>query len=493
MTDGAPVPTAVPAPAAADRGSFRDPLSRVFRLAGPDGPTIVRGLTAEALDDYRALTATRFYPAALARGEIVGTTECAPAEHALPPAVDGRPWAAALRHDVIDVLSYPYEWTFEMLRDAARLQLRLGRAALDERILTKDASSYNVQFVGASPVFIDVGSFERLRPGEPWAGYRQFCELFLNPLYVQSIAGIPFQPLLRADVAGIDPTLTKALLGGRGRFAKGVLANVTLHARADKRYADADSTRDIKAEMQRAGFGPGIIRAQLDNLAKVVDALEWDQQQSVWSDYGDRAHYTDVDLATKERFVADAVRAHPDPRLVLDLGANDGRFSHIAVNAGATAAVAADFDALVVDRLYRRLRDTGERRILPLVLDLANPSPGLGWRNAERPAFVDRVRPDITLCLAVVHHLALTNNVPLDEVVAMLADFADIDNRTSLVVEFPHPDDVMARRLLARKRTGLFDHYTLHNFERALATRFDTIERVELPSGTRTLYRCTPR
>lgn len=493
MIHGDAAPPGARVHAVADRGSFRDPLSRVFRLDGADGPTIVRGLSAEALDDYRALAATHFYPAALARGEIVGTSECDPAAAGLPPAVDGQPWAGALRHDAIGVLSYPYEWTFEMLRDAARLQLRLSRAALDERILTKDASSYNVQFVGATPVFIDVGSFERLRPGEPWAGYRQFCELFLNPLYVQSIAGIPFQPLLRANVAGIDPTLTRSLLGGRGRFTKGVLANVTLHARADKRYADADTTRDLKAEMQRAGFGPGIIRAQLQNLGKVLDALEWDQQHSVWSDYSDRAHYTDVDLETKERFVADAVRAHPDPRLVLDLGANDGRFSHVAVDAGAAAAVAADFDALVIDRLYRRLRDRGERRILPLVLDLANPSPAIGWRNAERPAFVDRVRPDVTLCLAVVHHLALTNNVPLDEVVAMLADFADAKRGTSLVVEFPHPDDVMARRLLARKRAGLFDHYSVESFEQALAARFDTVERVELPSGTRTLYRCTPR
>ena len=173
---------------------------------------------------------------------------------------------------------------------------------------------------------------------------------------------------------------------------------------------------------------------------------------------------------------------------MLDLGANDGRFSRLALQAGAGSVVAVDNDALVVDRLYRDLRREGEQRILPLILDLADPSPGLGWRGRERRPFVERVRPDLVLCLAVVHHLALTNTVPLDEVVAFLADFG-----APLVVEFPHPDDQMAARLLARKRTGVFDHYQQPNWERALAARFTIDEQETLPGGTRTLYRCSPR
>ena len=152
---------------------------------------------------------------------------------------------------------------------------------------------------------------------------------------------------------------------------------------------------------------------------------------------------------------------------MLDLGANDGHFSRIAVDAGARSVIAVDSDHLVVDRLYRQLREQGERRILPLVIDLADPSPALGWRSRERPSFVDRMRPDLVLCLAVVHHLALTNNVPLDEIVALLADFG-----APVVVEFPHRDDVMATRLLARKRSGLFDAYDVDNWERAVEQRF---------------------
>jgi len=457
----------------ADPGSFRDPLSRVF----VDDDGVWRGLSSEALADYERLAGSTFFREAIERGDIVAT------ERADDVALPGE-WAAVLRHERIDVLSYPYEWPFEMLRDAALLQLALTRGALAEKLITKDASAYNVQFVGTKPVFIDVGSFERLRGGEPWPGYRQFCELFLNPLLVQALRDVPFQPLLRGSIHGISPTTAAELLRGEGRFTKGVFTHVKLHARAERKYADDDREHDVKAELQRAGFGPGLIDAQLKNLEKAVAGLKWGKQESTWSDYADRAHYADQDLGTKERFVAGAVEAR-SPGRVLDLGANDGHFSRLALQAGAASVVAVDSDDLVVDRLYRDLRRVGERRVLPLVLDLSDPSPGLGWRSRERLPFVERVRPDLVLCLAVVHHLALTNTIPLDEIVAFLADFG-----APLVVEFPHHDDVMASRLLARKRTGVFDAYTRENWERALQSRFKLLTSETLPSGTRTLYHC---
>ena len=390
-----------------------------------------------------------------------------------------------LRHDRVATWSYPYEWSFEMLRDAALLQLNLTRAALAEGITTKDASSYNIQFAGARPFFVDVGSFERLRRSEPWPGYRQFCELFLNPLLVQALRDVPFQPLLRGSVHGIPPVVAADLLRGSGHLTKGVFTHVKLHARAERRYADADLERDLKAELKRAGFGPAVVDAQLKNLEKAVRGLTWGRQASTWSDYSDRSHYGAADLEAKERFVAAAVSPGAS---VLDLGANDGHFSRLALRAGAGSVVAVDGDDLVVDRLYRDLRAEGEQRILPLVLDLSDPSPALGWRSRERRSFVDRVRPDLVLCLAVVHHLALTNTVPLDEIVAFLADFG-----APLVVEFPHDDDPMAARLLARKRAGVFDAYHRDNWERALAARFDVHATETLPGGTRTLYRAAPR
>lgn len=461
-----------------DPGSFRDPLSRVY--VGDDA--VWRGLTEAGRADFEAYAATQAFRDAQADGRLVATTEVPVAD---APVGDG--WAGALRHERVPVISYPYEWAFSMLRDAALLQLDLSRAALAEGVLTKDATAYNVQFVGSRPVFIDLGSFERLVPGEPWAGYRQFCELFLNPLYLQAVADVPFQPWLRGSLNGISPTLAAHAIGGRKRLRRDLLTHVRLHARAESHFADADAGRDVRGELKRAGFGPKIIDAQMGNLQRAVERLEWKAAASTWSSYGARGHYTDDDLDAKAAFVAKAAGALHQP-LVLDLGANDGRFSRVALDAGASMAVAVDGDHLVVDHLYRQLRAEGERRILPLVLDLADPSPALGWRNKERASFVDRVRPDLVLALAVIHHLALSNTVPFEEIVGFLHDFG-----ATLVVEMPHRDDPMAARLLARKRPGLFDHYDRPQWEEALERRFQVLEQATLPSGTRTLYLCRPR
>nr|MDQ3385952.1 class I SAM-dependent methyltransferase [Actinomycetota bacterium] len=456
-----------------DPGSFRDPLSRVYIT----DDEVYRGLSAEGLAAFESVQASSFFPALLAEGLVVPTERAAD-----PVPLVGGTWAGALRHERVPVISYPFEWTFEMLRDAALLQLEVTRRALTEGFITKDATSFNVQFDGARPVFIDVGSFERPPPGEPWPGYRQFCQLFLNPLVVQAVAGIPFQPWLRGSLDGISPSQVAPLIRGSRRLDRRLMVHVGLHARAESRYADTDAERDVRDDLRQAGFGPKVIAAQLDSLERTVRSLRSGEEASTWSDYSDRAHYDDADLASKEATVAEAVSGS-GAQLVLDLGANDGRFSQLAVDSGAARAVAVDSDHLVVDRLYRRLRDTGEGRILPLVLDLTDPSPGLGWRSQERRSFTERVRPDLVLCLAVVHHLALTNNVPFDLIVELLADFD-----APVVVELPLRDDPMAARLLARKRKGLCDQYDAPQWEGALGRRFTIEERTVLPSGRRVLY-----
>ena len=461
-----------------DPGSFRDPLSQVFVSDGE----ILRGLSPRGLAEFEAVHAAPVFGSLVSDGKVVATELLPAGSHELHEQ-----WAGVLRHERLPVVSYPYEWTFEMLRDAALLQIDVARAAVAAGFSVKDASAYNVMFDGVRPVFIDVGSFEKPLRTEAWPGYRQFCELFLNPLVVQAAGGVGFNQWLRGSVEGISLADTVAVVPLRRRLRKGLGVHVTLQARADRKHTAAEVAAGPAGltGQRRAGFSPTLLTAQLNNLEKTVRGLRWKAQRSVWSDYTDRSHYVGQDLPAKEAFVASTVEAL-SPALVLDLGANDGLFSLLAAEHGATRVVAADFDHLVVDRLYRHLRETGETRILPLVLDLVNPSPGAGWRSRERRSFVDRVRPDLVLCLAVVHHLALTNTIPLDEIVAFLAEFG-----SDLVVEFPHPDDPMVIRLLGHKRAGLFDHYTRENWERSLDRRFAVTEREVL--GTRTLYRCSLR
>ncbi len=464
--------------AQADPGSFRDPTSRVY----VDADAVWRGLDSEALGDFETLAATAFFAEAVTDGRLVGTER---AEQ--PPAELGDAWAGVLRHERVPVVSYPYEWSFEMLRDAARLQLDLAGAALAEDLITKDASAYNVQFVGSRPVFIDVGSFERLRPNEPWFGYRQFCMHHLYPLMVQAYRGLPFQPLLRADLEGISPVDARRMMSFWTIVSprrKGTMVHVALHARAERRYAASD--RDVRSELKTSGFKKELIVAQNKGLRKLVERIALKGAETEWADYGERAHYSDADLGAKEAFVSSVAEA-VKPSLAWDLGANDGHFSRLVADQGAYV-VAADGDYEAVDRLYRALRADGDQRILPLVLNLADPSPNRGWRGVERSAFTARSHPDLVLALALIHHLVITRNVPISEFVAFLADAG-----ADVVVEFPGPDDPMVQRLLRNKREGIHDDYTVDGFEAALADRFDVRRREVLPSGTRVCYHATPR
>jgi SAM-dependent methyltransferase len=389
-----------------------------------------------------------------------------------------------LEHERVPLVSYPYEWTFSMLRDAALLQLRLLRLALDEGMTMKDASPYNVQWRGAQPVFIDVGSFERLRDGEPWAGYRQFCALFLYPLLLQAYKGAPFQPWLRGSLEGIQPGEARALMSARDLLRRGVLTHVVLHSRLERRHAERPA--GVRAELREAGFKRELVAANVRRLEKVVRRLNWKPRASGWFVYGPTTSYEEADAARKEAFVREAL-AERRRHLVWDLGSNDGRFARVAADGGAYV-LALDGDAAVVDRLYRALSTDGDTRVLPLVVDLSDPSPARGWRGAERARLEERGRPDLVLCLALLHHLAIARNVPLDELVAWLRDLG-----ATLVVEFVDPADPQAQRLLAAKRPGTHRDYTRERFERLLGDAFEVERSETLASGTRTLYVARPR
>jgi SAM-dependent methyltransferase len=436
---------------------------------------VLRGLTPEALADWERLAETALFGRLTAEGKLVGSERVA-------EALDG--YAAVLRHERIPFVSYPYEWSFGMLKDAALLQLELLLAALDDDLTLKDASPYNVQWRGARPVFIDVGSFEPLREGEPWAGYRQFCALFLYPLLLQAWKGVPYNPWLRGSLEGISPGELRGLLSPRDRFRRGTLTHVVLHSRLERRYGSRE--RNVRSELRSAGFHKGLIQANVRGLQKLVRRLSWEPEPTTWVEYGPTTSYSEGDAGRKAAFVREAASAR-HRRLVWDLGCNDGRFSRIAAE-HADYAVGLDADPGVIEQLYRALKDEGSSTILPLVANLADPSPGLGWRGLERPPLPERGRPDLILCLALVHHLAAGANVPLASIVDWLRSLGG-----SLVVEFPTRRDPMVERLLAAKREGLHADYERDVFERLLREAFEVERLEELAGGTRILYLAHPR
>jgi hypothetical protein len=457
--------------------SFRDPANQVFYAGG----AVYRGLRGDAVDDWRALSATGFFTRMVEDGRICATV----------PATVGGPgfddFDLVLRHERVPFISYPYEWTFSMLRDAALLHLDILAAALPEQMITKDGSAYNLQWRGAQPTFIDLGSFERLRPGEPWAGYRQFCQTMLYPLLLQAHLGVDFQPWMRSQIDGIEPAQMRHMFTGRRRLRAGVVKHVVLQHALERQFSHT-SSQQARADLRAAGFTTELVVATVRALRKLVRKLEWKPPASHWGGYRQTCSYSEGDAGAKQAFVQRALGAAGDDLdLVLDLGANDGAYSRLAAG-HARHVVAVESDHAVTDALYRDLRDAGETRILPLVMDLANPSPGGGWRSVERAAFHDRAGADVVLALALVHHLAIGRNVPLPEVLDWLAGLG-----RRLVIEFVDPADPMARRLLSNKPAGLFGGYRREVFEKLLADRCEVTQREELPSGTRTLYAAVPR
>jgi hypothetical protein len=449
-------PSRAPSP---DRGSFRDPDSRVYI----DDGAVYRALSKAGWRDWEALAATP-----LVEDDRLIPTE--PVELDELPELTAGPAAGALKHERIPWVSYPYEWPFSMLKDAALLQLELGRRALTHDLALKDASAYNVQFKGAKPVFVDVGSFERLNEGEPWAGYRQFCMLFLYPLMLQAYKGMPHHALLRGSLDGITP-------------AEAVLTHVVLHARLEARYADAGG-REVKRDLKRAGFGKALLDANLRKLEKLVRRLEFKPGRTAWSEYGRTNTYSDEEAARKAEFVRAAAARHPGG-LVWDLGCNDGAYSRVAAEHAATV-VAIDADHATVDGLYRALSDEGRTDILPLVMSVTDPSPDLGWRGLERARPERRGTPDLALALALIHHVVITGNVPVREFVAWLRSLG-----SALVIEFPDREDPMVQKLLSGKVEKANPDYERETFERVLAERFE-VERTER-LGSRTLYEARPR
>jgi SAM-dependent methyltransferase len=465
-------------PSAVDSGSFRDRDGRVYRVDG----RILRGLSAEALSEFETLQATPFYSRFLERGQLVRSTRVALEEVPLPETEKVR-WAGVLEHQRIPVITYPYEWTFGMLRDSALLQLDLVEAALLDGMTLKDATPYNIQFIGGQPVFIDIASFETLPAGAPWTGYRQFCEMFLFPLLLQAYKGIPFQPLLRGSIDGVGVQTAARLFGIRDRFRRGILSHVWLQSRLDRRFGG--TRQDVRGELKSAGFHKELILANVRKLRKLIGNLQWGGEGSEWGAYEAFHNYSESDHALKEAFVDECVAAGT-ARCVWDIGCNTGQFSRIAAR-HAEQVLAMDLDHFAVERLYRTIHAGTERNILPLVQNVADPSPNWGWRNRERTDLASRARPDLVMCLALIHHVVISANVPLDEFIGWLAELAD-----QLIIEYVSRADDKVQALLRNKQDKYSD-YSRERLERALGEHYTVRRCLPLESGNRHLYWCDSR
>ena len=448
-----------------DPGSFRDPSGFVYHRGG----RVLRQVNAVYREEYDALLSSGLYR------ELVDDALLVPHREIAPDASASRDCYKLLEPEKVSFISYPYEWCCSQLRDAALATLAVQKRALARGMTLKDASAYNMQFRGGKPVHIDTLSFERWREGSPWVAYRQFCQHFLAPLALMSRVDARCSQLLRVHIDGIPLDLASRLLPGRTRFSVPLQLHLHLHARAQEKYRAAPSApTGLKMTLRN-------LQAFVESLEAAVRSLKPPDPRSGWSGYYEMDSYSPVGLQSKRSTVAGYLE-RTAPAAVWDLGSNTGMFSRLAsARAAVTLSIDSDHDA--VEANYREVRRTGEANILPLWIDLVNPSGGIGWNNRERLPLADRGRPDMVFALALLHHLAISQNVPL----GMIAEFLAGLTRRWLAVEFVPKSDPKTQLLLS-SRVDIFPSYSREEFERAFQERF-SIEAVDpVEDSQRVLY-----
>lgn len=446
--------------------SFRDPSGFLFSRGG----ALYRQVNQSYAKTYGKFMESGLYDELVKSGRLVAHLESdvKPEDPAIAFKI--------LKPDLVPFISYPYEWSFSQLKDAALLTLEINKAALLKGLILKDASAYNIQFVDGRPLLIDTLSFDLYHKGQAWDGYRQFCQHFLAPLALAKHVDIRFVQLLKNYIDGIPLDLASKLLPAKTRFGlSGLNLHIHIHSRVQQRYADKHETQSQALQLSKDA-----LLNLLNGLIKTVTELSWQPRGTEWGDYYTATNYTDDSLRLKGETVGRFIeRCHPAK--VWDLGANNGLFSREASKRG-IFTVASDIDPAAVEKNYLAIRATQEKHLLPLVMDLTNPSPSIGWANEERDSFPARGPVDLVLALALIHHLAISNNLPLGNI----ADFFALISQWA-VVEFVPKSDSQVKRLLATRK-DIFDQYTEEGFEVAFSRKFELVEKEKLSGSERTLY-----
>lgn len=444
--------------------SFRDPSGFVYERSG----VLYRQINESYKEDYQHLMESGLHDSLVDEGLLISHEEV---DHENLKGTGGYKTIMPQR---LPFVTYPYEWCFSQLKDAALTTIRIQKKALEFGMSLKDAGAYNIQFSGGRPIHIDTLSFQRYVEGRPWVAYRQFCRHFLAPLVLISYKGARLSRLSMLHIDGIPLDITSGILPKRTWLAPSLLMHIHLHAKSEKYFAQKKSVpRDQR--ITSLSF-----RGLMDSLEVAVKKLEWARPGKTWSGYYRDLHYSTEAFEDKKRLVTSFLE-RIDPDFVWDLGANIGLFSRIAGDAGAFT-LSLDSDAGAVEINYLECRRKGDKNILPLVADLTNPSPPIGWENRERRSLLDRNHGDTVMALALVHHLAIVNNVPP----ARLADFFAGLCR-NLIVEFIPKTDPKVQSLLVA-RDDVFEDYTRDCFEKEFNRRFAILQSSPLRGSDRIVY-----
>ncbi len=448
-------------------GSFRDPSGFLFTIDN----SLYRQVNYSYQNDYDLFMNSGLYDHLRKSNTLVSHDEVS-----LDISPDPQNAYKVIKPELIDFISYPYEWCFSQLKEAAILTLAIAKRSLEYDMSLKDASAFNIQFKNGRAIFIDSLSFETYQEGEPWVAYRQFCQHFLAPLALMAFCDIRLNQLLRTNIDGVPLDITSKLLPFRTRLNIGLLTHIHLHAKSQQRFAD----KALKGPISDAKVNKQAILGLIESLISTVKKLKVMKFDTEWNNYYQITNYSSEAFEAKKDIIHSFLSA-ANPNSVWDLGANTGEFSRIASERG-IKTIAFDIDHGAVEKNYQHMKENQEENILPLVMDLTNPSPSLGWHHNERNSLIDRGPVDLALALALVHHLAIGNNVPLNAIAAFFSDLCEF-----LIIEFVPKTDSQVELLLS-SREDIFPNYTINGFEVAFKNYFNIIEKKLVANSKRNLY-----
>jgi hypothetical protein len=453
--------------------SFRDPAGFVFKRK----ESVYRQINNCYKENYDLLMSSGLYDELVAQKllishkeeqEIIATSDC----------------YKIIKPKKIPFISYPYEWTFSQLKQAALSLLRIQKIALKRGLSLKDASAYNFQFLEGKVVLIDTLSFEKYKKDSPWVAYRQFCQHFIAPLSLAIKTDVRSLQLSRLFIDGLHLDLTSRMLPKSTKFNLFFLTHIHLHAKAQKKFANnQDKAWQVKSHQR--GMSKVALLALLDNLEKGVSRMRLNKFDSEWKDYYNFTNYSDKSFSLKKQFIDKSLNKIK-PKTVWDLGSNNGEFSRLASEKGIfTCAFDIDYNAVEIN--YQRVLKNNEKCLLPLFLDLTNPSPDLGWAHSERESLLTRGPVDMLFALALVHHLVISNNVPFWQIAKYFSQLGKY-----LIIEFVPKGDSQAQKLLS-SREDIFSSYSKNCFEIDFKKYFNIIESVTIQNSSRVLYLMTSK
>jgi ribosomal protein L11 methylase PrmA len=446
-------------------GSYRDPAGFVFNKEG----IIYRQVNKFFKEDFDHFIQSGCYeqlvkkglliPHQTIQGNITGTED-----HYL-----------TLQPENIELISYPYEWSFDMLKDAALLTLQLVKESLESGCIVKDATPYNVQWKNGKFIWIDSLSFEKYKE-EPWIAYNQFCKSFLSPLLLMHHNKMHLQELLLAYPDGIPLHITSSLLPFKTRLSIHTYLHIHLHAKASLKNPVTE--KNIKFPKQK-------LLNLILSLELLIKKLKAPVYQTTWSAYYKEAVLRDDYLEIKKSIVKDWI-SKSSAGTVADLGCNQGEFAMLAASLG-IPVIAVDSDALSINNLYLFIKNTKAKYIQPLVADLANPTPAMGVNNEERASLLTRLKADIVLALALIHHLVIGKNISFDLIAKFFSECGQ-----QLIIEFIPKEDEKIQLMLQHKK-DIYQHYSERNFAEAFKKLFDLKERKEIGNSKRVLFLMTKK